>query len=77
MHNFSISCSNFNFQLGTGKTVLLRGNKPLYTNVYVNKLNLLLAIISKMKTIYKTGEIAVTASTGLAAANIQGSTIHR
>lgn len=43
----------------------------------MNNLNPLLAIISKLKTIYAPGEVAVTASTGIAAANIKGTTIHR
>lgn len=61
---------------GTGKSVLLRGKSRKNQETQCSSFSCLLAIIEKLKSIYGTG-VAVTASTGIAACNISGCTLHR
>eukprot|EP00511_Aplanochytrium_stocchinoi_P011620 CAMPEP_0204865028 /NCGR_PEP_ID=MMETSP1348-20121228/4519_1 /ASSEMBLY_ACC=CAM_ASM_000700 /TAXON_ID=215587 /ORGANISM="Aplanochytrium stocchinoi, Strain GSBS06" /LENGTH=377 /DNA_ID=CAMNT_0052015899 /DNA_START=9 /DNA_END=1139 /DNA_ORIENTATION=+ len=56
---------------------VLQGDNVFYTgNAGTGKTYLLLKIISKLKSKFGKHEVAVTASTGLAAISIGGSTIH-
>lgn len=66
------------YKPGTGKSVLLRGKSRRIQVVKGESCNssCLLAIIEKLRSIHGTG-VAVTASTGIAACNISGCTLHR
>lgn len=64
------------YKPGTGKSVLLRGKSKKNSSHQTMQLIMLLAIIEKLRSIHGTG-VAVTASTGIAACNISGCTLHR
>lgn len=69
---------NSRFFLGTGKSVLMRGNLSIDLSLNMLRLMLIpcLAIIDRLKRMYRE-TVAVTASTGIAACNIGGCTLHR